>query len=223
MADDQTTTDAPYQATAEVTIGSTDAVDSTSSAMSSDSSGTFAADSGGGAPAAGGTVTELVNLGLAVWKIMDDGTPNMVPVDQMGSGVPSDISSLSQMSDFSSDDRRLQVSYKGSTIGSEYLPGFDPTDLMVTVLWRFGGRYQGVGHYVGMANVSVTGVPGTGRHIDVTATFDKPLNVGSASDPIADLGLNLTISDTGAFHTNQQVTNLRGSLKGNGAGILGPV
>ena len=218
-----TQTDPPYQASGQVVTGSADAVadDGSSAAMSSDSSA-FAADSGGGVPAGAG-VTDLVNLGLAVWKVMDDGTPNMVPTDQMGSGVPAGVNSLSQMSDFSSDDRQLQMRYTGSTIGSDYLPGFDPTDLTITVLWRYGGRYQGAGHYVAQANVSVTGMPGTGRHIDITATFDNPVNVGSFTDPIADLGLNIQISDTGAFHTNQIVTNFRGSLKGNGGGRLASI
>ena len=173
-------TDPPYQASGQVVAGSTDAAtDGGSTATMGSDPSAFAADSGGGVPAGAG-VTDLVNLGLAVWKVMDDGTPNMVPTDRMGSGVPAGVNSLSQMSDFSSDDRQLQMRYTGSTIGSDYLPGFDPTDLTITVLWRYGGRYQGAGHYVAQANVSVTGKPGTGRHIDITATFDNPVNVSSS-------------------------------------------
>ena len=146
-------TDPPYQASGQVVAGSTDAAtDGGSTATMGSDPSAFAADSGGGVPAGAG-VTDLVNLGLAVWKVMDDGTPNMVPTDRMGSGVPAGVNSLSQMSDFSSDDRQLQMRYTGSTIGSDYLPGFDPTDLTITVLWRYGGRYQGAGHYVAQANV----------------------------------------------------------------------
>ena len=212
---------ANYDVTASIVIGSVDASASPAGTPTAADStqGAVAAESPGGS-GGGGTVSELVNLGLAVWKVMDDGTPNMVPVDQMASGVPSGVSALSQMSNFSSDDKKMQVNYVVSTRGSRNLPLFDPTDLNIVILWRYGGQYQGVGHYVAMANVSVSGKPGTLRHVDITAAFDQPINVGSMTDPVCDLGLNITISNHGAFGSDQMVTNYRASLKGDGSGSL---
>ena len=137
---------------------------------------------------------------------------------------PASTRSRRTRSDFSSDDRQLQMRYTGSTIGSDYLPGYS---IRPTSRSRSYGVTAAAIKAPGITLPRRTSPSPASRERGATSISRRRLTIPSTSalstDPVADLGLNIQISDTGAFHTNQIVTNFRGSLKGNGAGRLAAI
>ena len=174
---------------------------------------TAAGDPGGGAFAASaGAVDTIVNAGKFAWDVMKDSKPVANVASDNANAIPAGANWVDLIG-WAPNPSRISFRYH-----TENPEGTNATDINVTLQWYFNGQYQGAGQYINAATVIAAGDVAFGNTVNITASINNPMNLGTRDKPVAALPVKITIQESNWV---QNLTSAyTGQLKGNGDSLL---
>ncbi len=169
---------------------------------------------GAGYPRAAGdtaaAVSAIVNVGQLAWEVMRDNRPVANATSDWANAIP-EGSRLEDVTGWAAEPRRLRIRYHTeSTLLS--------SDLEITVSWFYNGAWNGAGQYVNAATVVATGNVAFGQTVNITASINSPMNLGTEDAPIGALPVRISIQQSNILQNWNFA--LEGTIQGDGAGRI---
>lgn len=122
---------------------------------------------------AGVIIDKLINIGKKMWAVVEAGKPVMNVKFDFATALPQGVTSASQLAGFS------DLKFKSFEYSATNLYGIEVFKVQYTVVYQFGGAYNGKGAYIATASV----VP---QDVSVMWGYDLSMNVDNVS--VANLG-----------------------------------
>lgn len=132
---------------------------------------------------------KIINLGKKVWNLVDQGKPVVNVKSDIATALPQGAKCWTDLQNWQTPKYKVySVSYKNGY-------GVTIVDFTYRVLFLTGGTVNGKGLYVGYASVEPLNINVLwGFHFNVEASVPTVYNMGSKTDPVA--GMNLQIKWT---------------------------
>lgn len=138
-------------------------------------------------------IDQIVNLGHKVWKIIEANQPVIKAEYKYANAIPSGTVAT-DLEYFS------PVQYKSFRIKLKNRFDSDVVDITYTTVHRFGGKYEGNGHFLERVSIVPSKViAGYNYKINFNVTNVTVANVGSKEDPIASMGVDALIEYGSTF------------------------
>jgi len=153
----------------------------------------------------------IVNIAKAAWQIYKDGKPVLNSQRDYASAVPSGITSWTDLSNWDT------YSWGPFKINYKNLYSITVVSLTFNYQYAYGGRgADGKGRYLNQATVMPTDISVLwGWTFDATMNVQPPLNLGSATNPIAGLVLTLDWKVSSGLSKIQNACSVRVSGDGS--------
>jgi hypothetical protein len=153
--------------------------------------------------------TEIINIGLKIWKIIEDNKPVVNLNLQRASALPYGLRDWSEMENWSDIQvREYQVSY---------INGFQKEVIKMNLLltYSYGGTYNSRGQYISQVGVLVKDLSvDWGFVVQAETEVARVVNTGTRENPLALMEMNLKWSVKSII--KQIHEGLHFSIKGNG-------
>lgn len=151
-------------------------------------------------------VNKIINIGKALWKIVEAGKPSNEWRSASANAIPQEATSWQSMNSWRNP--------KG------YMSGFGVTNLMqievvrldYTVVYTYGGTFQGRGAYLKNVSVAPQAKVRWGWNLDAEVRIVDTVNVGTEQNPIAGMELHVKWKVWSALNefTGEDVLFVRG-------------
>ena len=153
---------------------------------------------------------DIAQLLLSVWKIIEENKPVVNVQSQNATALPN--IAKDNWAALTGWRPERTITYHTSAQNGY---GMTVVDLEYQVKLLFGGSYQGQGHYIASAQVLPVKVDVMwGFNLDMTATVPSVVNIGSESDPMASISMNVTYTLKSLFRNETSTESYL--LQGNG-------
>lgn len=153
--------------------------------------------------------TEIINIGLKIWKIIEDNKPVVNLNLQRASALPSGLKDWSEMENWSDiQAREYQVSY---------INGFKKEVVKMNILmtYSYGGTFNSRGQYLSQVGVLVKDLEvDWGFTVQAETEVARVVNAGTRENPLALMEMNLKWSVKSVM--KQIHEGLHFAIKGNG-------
>lgn len=155
----------------------------------------------GGAPPAGRDplvlLDRIVNLGLKLWKIVEENRPVVDVRSQYANALPQGVPDWSALSGWGRPEATVYA------LRAKNLYGVTVVNLRYMVQRTKGGSYEGKGRYLHAVSAVPLRVDAAwGYRVALRAEAPSVANVGTSEDPVAGMVLNLTwVIDTVVKHS----------------------
>lgn len=170
---------------------------------------------GGGLAAAGpdpvAEATAIVNLGLQIWKVIQDGAPALGVESASANALPS----KANWQDMTGWSEPRSTSYR---VVYTNLFGINVVDFAYSISYLTGGQYRGRGHYIENVSTVVDHLNlAWGFKFDASAEVPSVTNAGSEKDPIASAQIRLhwTVKDVlmASYETHDYTVSGTGNFR----------
>jgi hypothetical protein len=161
-----------------------------------------------------GAVGEIVNAGKTLWDVMKDNRPVSNSTSDFANAIPQGAT-LTDVSGWEPTPRTVLLHYH-----TESYVGLS-TDIYLTISWYFNGAYRGTGQYINAATVIAAGDVAFGQTVNITASINSPMNLGTQELPIGALPVRIRLTQSNVFQNRTVAWD--GLLEGNGAARIAPV
>jgi N-acetylmuramoyl-L-alanine amidase len=158
----------------------------------------------------GSPVDTIVNVAKTAWDVMKDNRPVANATSDFANAIPQGAS-IADMAGWAATPRTMRLHYhSGNAID------INTTDIYLTFSWYYNGAYLGAGQYINAATVIATGDVAWGNTINVVASINNPMNLGTRDAPIASLPIRIRLTESNFLQSLTQAWD--GIVEGNGAG-----
>lgn len=152
---------------------------------------------------------EIITVGKEAWAFVKENKPVVNINSDYTGAIPASVS-----------DWRKLSGWKNAMKGPYYIRwinGFNHETVSIDFKWSssYGGSYGNTGHYVTQAGPVVGAVDVSwGYNVDVDVKAFDPLNVGTETDPVGQIDVEITSRMSNVL--NDQTNNCRVRFVGNG-------
>lgn len=160
-------------------------------------------------------VGDIVNAASFGWTVLKDNVPVANQQTDHANALPSGVD-FTALSGWEPNPSAIRFLYH-----CENIFGLNTTDLNVTCEWYFNGQHNGAGQYINAASVVASGDVSIGSTINIKASIGNPMNLGTSSNPLAALPVQIIIEHS-TKALQEFTTTYSGLIKGNGDGVLKP-
>lgn len=131
-------------------------------------------------------VDQIINIGKAIWKIVEDGKPVVTKTINTASALPRGISCWTDLSGWS------RPIYKTYLVQYENAYGVKVVDFRYRLIYMAGGSVDGVGKYITNATFVISKLNvAWGFTFNATVEVPAVFNLGTKANPLAGIQMNM--------------------------------
>ncbi|MGE5087372.1 MAG: hypothetical protein ACM3MG_13795 [Bacillota bacterium] len=131
-------------------------------------------------------VDQIINIGKAIWKIVEDGKPAVTKNINTASALPRGVSCWTDLSGWS------RPFYKTFLVQYENAYGMKVVDFRYRLIYMAGGNVDGVGKYITNATFVISKLNVSwGYTFNATVEVPSVFNLGTKANPLAGMQMNM--------------------------------
>ena len=159
-----------------------------------------------------GGVDTIVNVAKTAWDVMKDNRPVASAASDFANAIPQGAD-IADLAGWEAGPRTMKLHYHSGNVID-----INTTDIDLTLSWYFNGAYRGAGQYINAATVIATGDVAWGNTVNVVASINNPMNLGTRDAPIGALPIRIRLTESNFLQSDTYAWD--GIVEGNGAGSI---
>ena len=142
------------------------------------------------------SISQIINIGEQVWSFIQNNRPVVTAKTMSASALPRGVSCWTDLDNWQPPrSETYQVIYRN-------LFGIQVIKLEFSLIYSYGGQYNGLGRYLMNATVQYRDlqVAWGGFHVSADASVPTVINIGSKENPVAGMQMNVNWTVSGLNH-----------------------